>query len=134
MPVVITNGLHLITDGDKTEKICDGSFSDVCSFRDKIYALEYKQQAVNEMWLDEEEVNLQMKWKTLRVIRFNKTWRSVSCFDTFLIDTAENKSEHEFYIYIITRINRTLYMYNGEGQCLNTFTNNMSSAIYLWHR
>ena len=62
------NGLHLITDGDKTEKICNGSFSDVCSFRDKVYALEYEQEAVNEMWLDEEEVNLQMKWKTLRVI------------------------------------------------------------------
>ena len=70
----LNNGLHLITDGDKTQKICDGSFSDVCSFRDKVYALEYKQQAVYEMWLDEEEGNLQMKWKTLRVIRFNKTW------------------------------------------------------------
>ena len=120
------NGLHLITDGDKTEKICDGNFSDVCSFRDKVYALEYNQQAVNEMWLDEEEVNLQMKWKTLRVIKFNnKTWNSSEC-DTFLIDTAENKSEHEFYFYIMSWSNNTLYMYNGEGQYLNTFTN-MSS-------
>ena len=114
------NGLRQVDDEGNLTEIKDGSFSDVCAYRNKAYALEYEKRVIMEiskMPIGDTSRELSM---ICREIQLSHT-SPLNCGDTLMVDSLEFSPQMggiTVQFYVFNSFNCTLYMYTDCGRVI----------------
>ena len=106
------SGLYVMGDNEAPQKLCDGSFADVYSYRDKVYALEYEKKLIMEFYCISEAGDVKQRWRSEEEWRVNEAHQC---------DRLVVTGDEDLQLYVSDRNSSQIRQYNTQGQCIKQF-------------